>query len=371
LQRHRPLSWAKKTARAGRARISRGNGLSRSHSSGPADPTRPEVAKQGAVPDHSIPHRPDDHGWRDDPPLTLIEHRADLLGEDHGFGCFLFDVHGRPVLSGNQAWMYTTHCHAGQWHSWVRSFDLVTHECGQPRRVLAPQGDSDRAVIHHALRVSEDLVVGFLCDGKGVSAATARLPTDTFDIQNGFALRPEPGWETLGGPVADWSLEANGAHVLLSDTLTETTLWLGYDSYLQAGRLGDLGWARVRIDKRARSSSVIERHPANPLAFRAPGWTCARCGGNLASQVRIGGRHAFIFYVRPSESSCLIGLALSEDPLFQQGVERFILDSVRGEEVVAEKFEAFVIEGDLHLFYESRHRNGAWHTGFRRYRIAS
>ena len=315
--------------------------------------------------------------WRHDPPLALVEYKADILAEEHGFGGFLFDLQGRPVLSGSRAWLYTTRCEAGLWHSWVRRFDLLSHAWDAPRRVLSPAPGSDRAVLHHVLQLGEALTVGFLCDGEGIGLATAPAPdADSapdadagFRIRPGFALRPEPGWETRGGPVAGWSLEANGAHVLVSDSPDTAVLWLGYDSYRREGRLGDLGWARVRIDKRSGAAAVLERHPANPLGFRAPGWACARCGGNLAAGRLADGRFAFFFYVRPSETECHIALALSPDPLFLRDVERFILDSVIGEEVVAEKFEAFVLAGDLHLFYESKHRDGSWHTGFRRYRF--
>ena len=308
-------------------------------------------------------------GWRHDPPFALVEYRAEILAEEHGFGGFLFDLHGQPVLSDSCGWLYTTRCEDGRWHSWVRRFDLVTHAWSRPQRVLSPAAGSDRAVLHHVVQLDDTLTVGFLCDGQGIGFATAPGPATAFRIRPGFAMRPEPGWETREGPVQGWTLEANGAHVLVQDSPAATRLWLGYDSYRREGRLGDLGWAQVQIDKRTGKACLLERHPENPLAFRAPGWACARCGGNLATGPLADGRFAFVYYVRPSEAECFIALALSPDPLFLRGVERFILDAVIGEEVVAEKFEAFLIAGDLHLFYESKHRDGSWHTGFRRYRL--
>lgn len=310
-------------------------------------------------------------GWRHDAPLALVEFKADILEEEHGFGGFLFDLSGRPVLSGDSSWLYTTRCENGVWHSWVRRFDLITHAWDSLQLVLSPVPGSDRAVLHHVLQLTDRHTVGFLCDGRGVGFATASAPSAAFEIRQDFTLLPEPGWETRYGPVDDWSLEANGAHVLVQDSPDETLLWLGYDSYLRQGRMGDLGWAQVRLDKRSATATLLGRHPDNPLDFRAPEWACARCGGNLATGPIINGRFAYFFYVRPSEPECYIALALSPDPLFLRDVERFILDAVIGEEVVAEKFEAFVIAGDVHLFYESKHRDGSWHTGYRRYRLLS
>jgi hypothetical protein len=307
-------------------------------------------------------------GWRHDPPFALVDYKADILAEEHGFGGFLFDLQGQPVLSDGCGWLYTTSCEDGLWHSWVRRFDLLDHSWDTPLRVLSPAPGSDRAVLHHVLQLDDALTVGFLCDAQGIAFATAPGPSAAFAIRPGFEMRPEPGWETREGPVTGWSLEVNGAHVLLENGPEATLLWLGYDSYRREGRLGDLGWAQVRIDKRSGQAALLGRHPGNPLDFRAPGWACARCGGNLAAGQMADGRFAFFFYVRPSEAECFIALALSPDPLFLRDVERFIVGSVIGEEVVAEKFEAVFMAGDLHLFYESKHHDGSWHTGFRRYR---
>ena len=311
------------------------------------------------------------HGLAVDPrsPLLLVEHTADILGEAHGFGGFLFDRHGRLVRKDGLAWLYTTRICEGKWDSWVRSFNLSTLQAGVARRVLVPQTGYDRAVLHHVVAIADDLVVGLYCDGLGVGAAVAIAPDDDFLPDPGFALRPEVGWETREGSIEGWSLESNGAYVLCDDDEDETVFWQGYDSYLKSGTLGDLGWVKVRVDKHTRKVGLFGRHPANPLAFRDSQWLCTRCGGNLASDIVIDGRHAFFYYLRPSASEIFIGLALSKDPFFLSSVEHFIIDTVLEQEKVVEKFQAVLCDGEIVVFYESKFADGSWHTGLRRYKM--
>ncbi|MEO6626454.1 MAG: hypothetical protein ABIN37_16740 [Burkholderiaceae bacterium] len=302
-------------------------------------------------------------------PLVLVEHTADILGEAHGFGGFLFDRYGRIVSEDGATWLYTTRIAEGKWESWVRPFDLATLQAGAARRVLVPAAEHDRAVLHHIVAIAQGCIVGFYCNGIGVSAGTASAPDAEFVPDTGFVLEPEVGWETRGGSVDGWSLESNGAYVLCDDTPDATVFWQGYDSYRKDGRLGDLGWAKVRVDKRTRRVELLGRHPDNPLAFRSPEWLCARCGGNLSSDVTISGKRAFVYYLRPNTSESFVGLALSDDPLFCHAVDHLIVDTVLDEETVIEKFQSVQIDGNLMLFYESRLTDGSWRTGLRRYRV--
>lgn len=304
-------------------------------------------------------------------PLLLLDHTADILGEPHGFGGFLFDRDGRLITKDGLAWLYTTRITGGKWESWVRSFDPNTLRSGTARRVLLPAAGHDRAVLHHIVAVTDDLIVGFFCDGIGVGAAIATAPNADFTHDPTFVLRPEVSWETRGAGVDGWSLESNGAYVLCEDTPAETVFWQGYDSYRKDGRLGDLGWAKVRVDKKTRRVELLGRHPDNPLSFRNPEWLCARCGGNLSSDVMIAGKRAFFYYFRPNTSEVFVGLALSDDPLFFDNVSHCITDTVLDEETVAEKFQAVPIDDALLIFYESRFGDGSWRTGLRRYKTRS
>lgn len=303
-----------------------------------------------------------------DSPLVLIDHIPDLLGEEHGFGGFLFDLQGRLLIRDGLAWLYTTSLAGGAWESWARPFDLSTLRPGPKRRVLVPAFGDDRAVLHHIIAVADDLIVGLYCDGLGVRAAVARKPDAEFVPDPDFLLRPEPGWETRGGGIEGCALEANGAHVLCEDTAEATVFWQGYDSYRRQERLGDLGWVRIRLDKVTRRVELLGRHPSNPLAFRHSDWLCARCGGNLGSDVTINGKRPFFYYIRPNLSEAYIGLSLSADPFFLSGLDHHIIGSVLGEETVLEKFEAIIQGNEILLFYESRFRDGSWHTGLRQYR---
>ena len=301
--------------------------------------------------------------------LTLTGYRMDVLGEPHGFGGFLFDTAGRLVAQDGWTWLYTTRIVAGRWESWARRFRPETLEREAARLVLRPAADRDRAVLHHVIAVAPDFHVGFLCDGRGITAATAPAPEGDFTIDPDFALYPEVGWETRGGAVEGWSLESNGAVVPVSEDAGSVTFWQGYDSYRKEGGFGELGWARLRIDKVTRRITLEARHEGNPLKFLQDGAICARCGGNLDRDIRIGGKHAFFFYTRPTRRTLRIGLALSEDPLFFDGVEIEMFDDLMGDEQVAEKFEALQFGDQLHLFYESMLKDQSWRTGVRTYRL--
>jgi hypothetical protein len=121
-----------------------------------------------------------------------------LLGEAHGFGGFLFDRAGRLVVNEGKAWLYTTQIVEGQWESWVRTFDVNTLRAGPARRGLVPVAGHDRAVLHHVVAIADDLVVGFYCDGIGISAGIATAPDADFIRDPTFVFRPEAGWERRG-----------------------------------------------------------------------------------------------------------------------------------------------------------------------------
>jgi len=301
--------------------------------------------------------------------LTLTGYTADVLREAHGFGGFLFDTKGHVVEEDGWVWLYTAVLIDDRWESWARRFHFESMTWEPARLVLLPQGNRDRAVLHHVVAVADDFIVGFFCDGKGVSVAVAASPGGDFIYDESFALDPETGWETRDQPNDGWSLESNGGFILCSEDENSLIFWQGYDSYKKDGGLGDLGWVKIEIDKIGRHVSLLERHPENPIKFRQPGWLCARCGGNLDNRLSIDGRHAFFFYIRPAREDLRIGLALSSDPFFFENVTVEPFDTLFGDEKVAEKFEAIVSGDQLYLFYESMMNDQTWHTGVRIYRM--
>ena len=306
-----------------------------------------------------------------DSPLELVEHVEDLLGEAHGFGSFLFDTNGQIVVDNGITWLYTTSLTGNKWESWSRSFDLRTMKTGPAWRVLVSEPEDRRgAVLHHVIRVAPDLVVGFFSGGTGVLAATATAPNAKFKRDDTFRINPVQGWETHGEEPEGWVLEANGAFVKIREDMDSVVFWQGYDSYLATRLLGDLAWAKIRIDKKTRRISLEERHPENPLPFRDPSWSCARCGGNLSSNVRIDGRYVFFYYFRPLNSSdAYIALALCGEPLFLTDTEHFLVDHMRGQEEVAEKFQVIQQENELLVFSENRLKDKSWRTGMRRFLV--
>lgn len=307
-----------------------------------------------------------------DSPLRLVEHVEDLLDEVHGFGSFLFNTKGEVVVKHGVTWLYTTILTDGKWESWVRPFDLKKMKAGPAQLVLVSTPEDRRgAVLHHVISIAPDFIVGFFSGGTGgVRAAIATAPDTDFKRDTTFKIDPIQGWETCGETPEGWVLEANGAFVKIHEDADSLIFWEGYDSYLAAHKLGDLAWAKIRVDKKTRFVSLVERHPENPLPFRDPSWSCARCGGNLSSNIRIDGRYAFFYYFRPFNSpDVFIALALSSEPFFQKDVEHFLVDHMRGQEEVTEKFQVIQQDNELLVFSENRFKDGSWRTGIRRFLI--
>lgn len=302
-------------------------------------------------------------------PLALVEHIDDLLSEPHGFGSLLFDADGRLVVSKGATRLYTTTIEGGRWTSWVRGFHLATRTAGPASRVLTPDLDEDRAVMHHVMLARDGLYVGFYSNGRGVRAAVAPSPDGPFAPDPEFRLDPVRGWETRQQGLDGWSLEANGGYVRCDVVDGELTFWEGYDSYRSDGRLGDLGWARVALDLRTGAVRLVERHGSDPLPFRPDGWACARCGGNLSTDFRLRGLHPFFYYARPNADKMSLAVALSNDPLFHGSCEVHVIGGPEGREVLIEKFQAVPSEGSVLLFYESKLSDGTWRTGLRAYEI--
>lgn len=304
--------------------------------------------------------------------LERIEHVEDLVGEpeDSGFGSLLFDVDGRlwRDADGLTRLYTTTRDGEGRWLSHVRAFSPATRAHGPAQPALLPDRDEDRAVIHHALRLADGRVLALYSNGRGVRAATAPEPDKPFTADPGFLLLPEAPWELRGSTADACSLEANGGYVKIDDTGRTLRFWTLYDSYHPAERRGELGWAEVAFDKAGRRLGLLGRHRANPLGLLKDGQLCARCGGNLASDLRLGGRRALFYYVRPARTRLQPALALADDPLFLQLTAVGSFDSLLGAETVIEKFQAYGDGGEFTLLYESKLANGLWRTGLRRYR---
>jgi len=305
--------------------------------------------------------------------LERDRHIEDLCGDDadSGFGSLLFASDGRLALeAAGTTWLYTTaRGDEGRWMSAARRLDPERLALGPARTVLEPEGRDRWAVIHHVLRVGEGLVLAFYSNGRGVRAALAETPGGPFRADPDFTLEPRAHWELCPSGAAASSLEANGAFVPIDEDEERLLFWEGYDSYCPSELGGELGWVKLELDKRARRVRMIEAHPANPLALRLEGYACARCGGNLASDVVLNGQRVFFYYTRRSRSELEVHAALSDDPLFQRPVFVGPFDRPLGNEEVAEKFQAYSRDGALNLFYESRLANGRWRTGVRRYRV--
>jgi hypothetical protein len=311
--------------------------------------------------------------------LERIHHDAMLLPDRHaGFGSLLYDEKGELVLhDGNKTWLYSTGLFEaptggqrdwyGKWISYVREFNVKTLVSGESKIALG-LADADRwAVIHDVIKVSDHLYVAFYSANGAVRAATSDQPNGDFRADHDFKIEVTDAWEREGGQIA--SLESNGAHVLIEDSQRALTLWLGYDSYHVDRTAGQLGWAKVRIDRTSGNVTLVEKHPRNPLAMLPKDYIAARCGGNLATNIRLGGQHVFFYYSRPSKDKLMLTAALSPDPLFQNVTNILEIEPPLGDEKVIEKFESYVIDDELHIIYENRLASGHWGTGIRIYKI--
>jgi hypothetical protein len=65
----------------------------------------------------------------------------------------------------------------------------------------------------------------------------------------------------------------------------------------------------------------------------------------------------------------MLTAALSADPLFLHGDRVVELEPPLGQERVIEKFESYLLNGELHIMYENRLTSGEWGTGIRIYKI--
>jgi len=312
--------------------------------------------------------------------LERLRHNSMLLpGPEHaGFGSLLYDENGELVLhDGNKTWLYTAGLFEpptggrrdwyGKWISYVREFDVKTLVSGTSEIALG-LADADRwAVIHDVIEASPKLFVAFYSANGGVRAATGDRPNGIFNPVHDFKIEVTEPWEKEGGKID--SLESNGAHVLIEETDRILTLWLGYDSYHVDRTAGQLGWAKVRIDKKAGNVELLEKHPRNPLSMLPKDYLAARCGGNLASNIRLGGQYVFFYYSRRSKTKIMLTAALASDPLFQHVTNIVEIEPPLGDEKVIEKFESYMFDGELHIIYENQLASGHWGTGIRVYKI--
>jgi hypothetical protein len=312
--------------------------------------------------------------------LERIRFEQDLLPGrgDAGFGALLYDAEGAVVMhAGHKTWLYTTGLSGapphgrrtwyGKWVSYVRELDLETLASGSSKVALDLSGKDRWAVVHDVIRIGPRLFVAFYSASGGVRAATSDRPDAAFETARDFKLDVTDAWEKQGGK--EQSLESNGAHILIDDSEAKATLWLGYDSYHVDRTAGQLGWAKIRIDKKSRVVRLLGKYPGNPLPMLRNGYIAARCGGNLASNIRLGGERAFFYYSRPDTQKIMLTVALSPDPLFRRVTRIVELEPPLGDEKVIEKFEAYMLDDELHIIYENELSSGRWGTGMRVYKI--
>lgn len=311
--------------------------------------------------------------------LTQIHHNQNVLPDrgHSGFGALLYDADGRLVVDGNRTWLYTAGLFEapepgrrdwyGKWVGHVREFDPHTFESSEPKVALGLYGEDKWAVIHTALKVSDDLYVVFYSTNGLIRAATSPRPDGVFDPDPTFSLAVTEAWEQAGGEID--SLESTGGFRKLADTDEVLEIALLYDSYHVDRTTGDLGWANVRIHKSTGDVELIGKDADGPLPLRPEGYIAARAGGNLGSDVMLGGKHVMFYYLRPNQDVITLAAAISDDPGFRKVDEITEFGTVQGDEQVIEKFQSYIIDGVLHIIYENKLATGRWGTGIRLYEV--
>jgi len=312
--------------------------------------------------------------------LTQVHHDENLLPDRNhsGFGALLYDADGRLVMDGDRTWLYTTGLFEapepgkrpwyGKWVSHVRAFDPQSFVSGEPKLALGLSGEDQWAVIHTAIKVSDDLFVVFYSTNGLVRAATSPRADGVFRADPEFALAVTEGWEEEGGEKD--SLESTGGFRKIADTDEALEIWLLYDSYHVDQTRGDLGWAHVRIDKTSGDVVLVGKDAQSPLPLRPEGYIAARAGGNVGADVMLGGKHTMFYYLRPNKEVITLTAALSGDPGFHTVDEIVGFGPVQGTETVIEKFQSYMIDGLLHVIYENKLASGHWGTGIRVYEVA-
>lgn len=211
--------------------------------------------------------------------------------------------------------------------------------------------------------------MAFYSTNGGIRAAVSERPDGPFEADPTFKISVTEAWEKDGGEKQ--SLESNGAHDLIAEDDGSVTLWEGYDSYHVDKTTGQLGWAKVRIDRAARTVQLMEKDPSSPLPLLPEGYIAARSGGNLATSNRAGGKYVFLYYTRPNQSKISLTVAVSSDPLFHTVDDIVELEPPLDNEKVIEKFESFTFKGELYVLYENQLLSGHWGTGLRIYKVGS
>lgn len=288
--------------------------------------------------------------------LEQVFHDDSLTGPQDHFGCLLFDPAGRLVRhDGNKTWMYTGDFIDSRWVSFAREFDLDTLQVG-PRSLVLPAQPGDLwGTIHTAIQVRPGLTLTFFSTSTVVRAAVGTSPNLPFTADPDFVIAPSQAWE-LGA-----RLEADGGHVTVADTPDALRMWLLYDT-LAPGASGDNGWADVLFDKHTSRFSLLGKHPDNPIDLRLPGRVAARTGGNVEPDLSFDGLYPLLYLSKPDAATYTLGVALSEDPLFQSIVQN--TEVLTGGRVI-EKFQSYWHDGKWHVIYETSFGGNDWRTGLR------
>lgn len=313
--------------------------------------------------------------------LKRIHHDENLLPdrEHSGFCSLVHDSDGKLVLhDGDKTWLYTTALFEapdgeqrdwyGKWVSHVREFNTKSLVSGEKKLALGLAGNDQWAVIHNVIKVSDSLYVAVYSTNLGVRAAVSSCPDGVFQADPDFRLDVTEVWEKKGGK--EDSLESTGGHVKIEDTDDHLLLWLLYDSYHVDKTRGLLGWAKVHVDKGTCRVELRGKHPDNPLSLLpSKGYIAARAGGNLSSDVRLGGKHTMFYYSRANQNEIMLTAGLSSDALFQDVTDVVEMEPPLGTEDVIEKFESYMVNNVLHIIYENNLASSHWGTGIRLYRM--
>ncbi|MCX6752377.1 MAG: DUF2341 domain-containing protein [Candidatus Nomurabacteria bacterium] len=284
--------------------------------------------------------------------------QKNILTNGRFFSNLLFDKDGHIVIDeSNKTWLYYHYPQSGPWTTYAVQIDVDTLTVDETSyQVKTNDADGGTwANSHLVVKISDSLYVMFYTAQPSgntvIRVATSTTPNGNFNQVSGFQITAQGGWEST-------SLETDEMWRKISEDDTNIFGWIGIE---HMGGTYRIGWAKVQINKNTGDVTLIERYENNPLdSLMFAGDELAYGGGNIDSDFMVDGKYVMFYLSRDSADGIdYITRAISSNPMFDTIDEKEKIEN--GEtlgETVVEKFQYYVRNGTLFLFYQNNAPTG-------------